>query len=254
MPHQPLLVVLKGDSDKADEATKQLLSATPTLRHEWAHASHSPTGAVDKARCRVASLFMKTDFDPLVMVDADTRWRSPEDIERLVDTAMANNAHVGAFVPKRALGFGVGCRPPPGIELKLYSDQVIELGEHEYVGGALTATPRAVFASMIRKGIALACTYQRLFSFFLPTLHLNPNLGEGQIEYLSEDQAFCHYARLAGHKVLLDMKPATTHSGQATFRPEDAMAQASEHYKQWSGSDEARVWTQAPPPHLGDNK
>lgn len=196
-------------------------------RFRWHVASDvEATAAIFKMRSQAASEFMLTGFDCLVMVDDDVEFHW-QDVEHLAEQSLTlddgRGAIVGAVVSKRMHGGGWGVRISDGNTYELHSDQIVELGPHRYIGGALTAYPRSMFLSLIRKKIIPYCPGQGLWPFYIPAMVQNPELGD-QWELLCEDWAICHYARQAGHRVFASMKPVTVHYGKYGFTPISALS------------------------------
>jgi len=195
-------------------------------RFKWLTATDTEaTAAIFKIRSSAGSEFVCTDFDCMVMIDDDVECHWP-DIEYLAEQSLTldggRGAIVGAVVSKRMAKNGWGVRISDGEKHELYSDELVELGPHRYIGGAFTAYPKSVFLSIIRtkkpngEPLIPYCPGQGLWPFFIPTMVQNPEFGN-QWELLNEDWAICHYARLAGHRVFAAMRPVTIHYGNCGY-------------------------------------
>lgn len=184
-------------------------------RLDWDRCDPKPDAAVDRARSAVASEFLAMDRDVLVMLDYDVEVPRPADFDYLAAACATTRGIVGAVVSKKNFGEGFGGRFADGAAHELYSDELVELGEDQYVGGAFTAYHREVFEAMIAFGMP-HCPAQGFWPFFQPALKYNNDLRAH--EYLSEDWAICHYARELAHKpVHVAMQSLTIHHGRCGF-------------------------------------
>jgi hypothetical protein len=180
----------------------------------WVWPSMPPDSEPGRARSLVASNFLHSGDDVLVMTDADVRF-AEGDIEYVAAAALHTKGVAGGIVSKRAFGQGFGGRIPDGQRHELYSDEIIPLRDHMYLGGAVLALHRSVLVEIVKQGVVPYCPPQGYWPFFCQTWIKNEKMG--CYEHLSEDWAFCHYARQAGKPVLALMRPVTSHEGSAQF-------------------------------------
>lgn len=192
-----------------------------SLGIHWMHDIGGDS-AVDRARSTIMTDFVRRPIgDVMLMIDDDVAWQ-PTDALYLATKAYDLDAVVGGLVPKRAVRKGYGCRLVDGKPHEIGSDELVELDDNAYVGGAMMAVPRTVLQSMLAKcevyvhGAGLQPMSEVLLQgwnpFAMPVLVKNDLLG-GRTDYLSEDWAICHRAREAGHRVFLAMRTLVNHRG-----------------------------------------
>ena len=194
-----------------DSLIRHMTSQLQTM--SWSIANVPPDSAVDRARGVCATAFLRSDFDVCCMVDYDVQWEVG-DLEYIATKAHEHKALVGGMVSKKASGQGFGGRFRDDTPHEMYSDELVELPKHSYVGGAFVAFSRNVLESIIEQGIPY-CDEQGFYPFFLPVVI--PNQKGTGYDYLSEDWAFNHYIREAGCKVFAAMAPVTVHHGRAAY-------------------------------------
>lgn len=238
-PLRPYLVML-GAHGIAPHVVNALLRELRASPHHWAvqQSAYAYRGAaVDRARGQAATEFymQAPGRNVLVMVDDDVKW-SVGDLDYIARKAHETQGLVGGFVSKKDVGNGFGTRLHPtatGGPWELYSDTLLELQTHGYNGGAFIAIPRSALTAIIRKtkfpivvhdgenaainhGMPLAVS-GNWWPFFQPFMMHRPDIGSDRFEYVSEDWAICHYARMAGCKVYAAFRPRTVHGGKAAF-------------------------------------
>jgi hypothetical protein len=181
---------------------------------EWGWGPIPADAAVDRARSILATEFQRgRQFDVCLMVDDDIGFQSG-DLEYVAKMAYELDTLVGGMVSKRAGALGFGGRICDGKRHELYTNEIVELGPHQYLGGALMAFPCSILDRIVRHGMPY-CALQKLYNFFGP--QVIPNEEVGVYEYLSEDWSICHNARESGSKVYALMRPVTVHLGAAGF-------------------------------------
>lgn len=181
---------------------------------------------ISRARSYVASLFyQKTKADVLVMVDHDILW-SPGDVAQMAAKAHSLGALVGGFYATRSRRGGHAGRLMADrvSDLRLGTDK---LHDAEYLPGGFIAIPRSVLRKIIEaKGVdrCLYNTMEEFWDFFRPLTVPSTLVDDPSVkEYLSEDWAFCHRARLAGaEKQFLWAKPLLGHIGTTVYTMTDA--------------------------------
>ena len=110
--------------------------------------------------------------------------------------------------------WGWGPMPIDAAPDRARSDEIVELKQHQYLGGAVMAFHRNVLTRILESGLP-NCALQGFWPFFQPITIANEDFGV--YEYLSEDWAICHKARRAGVKVYALMRPVTIHHGAWSF-------------------------------------
>jgi hypothetical protein len=181
---------------------------------QWVWPKLPPDSSAARARSEVATGFLRSGDDVMVMVDSDVLC-AEGDIEYVAAAALESKGLVGAVVSKKAPGQGFGGRFNDGKVHELYSDEIVKLEKHQYLGGALIAFHKSVLREMVKKSIVHYCPLQGFWPFFCEDVIKNEELGCH--EHLSEDWAFCHRAQEAGKPVLALMRPVTVHEGRALF-------------------------------------
>jgi hypothetical protein len=186
-------------------------------KHVWGLCPTPADVDVARARSGVATNFTMEmlDYDPLIMIDYDVSWSTKSgDLDYLAEKCLELDAIVGAVVCKKEYRKGFGCRFNDGLPHELYTDEIVELGPHSYMGGAFTAYPRSLFTALQK--VTPCCKPQQFWPFFLPCIVKNPIVDT--YEYLSEDWSICEYARkLAGQKVYAAMRPCVGHWGHTEY-------------------------------------
>jgi len=197
-------------------AHHSMLRTASAGRYPWQiFEGLSPDACVGRARSALATRVLDSPhIDVLLMVDHDVSWREG-DAEHIVELAHEREGVVGGLVSKRAHKQGFGGRLVDSEQLEIGSRQVVELPEDAYLGGAFMAFSRKVIEKLAD---VLPRTRDGIVPAFLPILKHNPRID--CVEWLSEDWAFCHAARLVNAPVLLTMHPVLAHwSGVNGYTP-----------------------------------
>ncbi len=191
------------------------VKASPALL--WAVASSD--ALISRSRSVVASRFLQSKADVLVMIDHDLVW-NPGDVRELATKALQHDAIVAGLYSKRALrkGFASILRDEaPGSFMDIGADHVYEA---KWLASGFTAYPRTAFEKVkeaveMDSGQLTRLHAARYFDghdftpFFMPFM-----LGT---DYLSEDWAFSERARRAGVKQLIWAKPKLLHIGEFPY-------------------------------------
>jgi len=187
--------------------------------YNWSRKFELPDAAVNRARARSAAHFIYTGLDVLVQLDHDIVFKQG-DLDHLALEAFQRDAIVGGLVSKKVTKQGYGGRLPKG-RWELGTKTIVELPEHCYVGGAMTAYSRGVLTSLQRHIPPLIHGYH---PFFHPVHVMNPGVSEVYPEELQEDWAIQYYFRdkYKLGKVFVSMWPVTGHVGQALYTAIDA--------------------------------
>ena len=151
----------------------------------------------------------QTKFDSFLWVDDDIAF-TREDFDRICSHEL--DIVGGLYVKRHPQGGGV--------YVAMYGDGPSETGLEEvrYIGTGFLRVTREVIdglatvASMVSFGGAPAIPHTFAAGAWDAT-------GEGDMEYLSEDYAFCLNARDVGFNIWLDHNIKLGHAGQHTFRP-----------------------------------
>jgi len=179
----------------------------------WTLRPHPGDAAIDRARSIVATSFVLSEGEVLCMVDHDVSWRTG-DLTLIAEIAQRERAMVAGMVSKRAIGLGFGGRFADGKPHEFGTDELVELPEGGYAGGAFVAIHRDVLLK-VAEHHQLPMVRGNFLPFFLPEVVFND--AKGVHEYLSEDYAFCRRVRAAGCRVLVSMKPLVIHHGPFGF-------------------------------------
>lgn len=203
----------------------------------------SNNAAIDRARNVLAGVFLQSEATHLLFVDGDIGF-IPDEVLGLVEL-MRNDARlavIGAPYPKRRINWklvaaaserGLAAENPA--ELERYSglfaldaldpaagvrlDQPLEL---RHLGTGLMLIRRDVIETLCERHPELRYTPdgqdradgqvgEHLHALFQPMI--DPDSGQ----LLSEDYAFCHRARAAGHRLWAAPWMRTSHTGPARF-------------------------------------
>ena len=186
----------------------------------WPNLSHHVKGGdanIDRARSKVASWFLaepdREAGSVLLMVDSDNAWETGG-LAKLAKRALEHNAVVGGFYPKKTFGAGAALRLLPEVKGS-YAIGEDNLVPCEFVGTGFIAIPRAVLEAV---GERLPTVKGGFKPFFMPYVLPDPY----QVEYPTDDQAFCARVREAGFKVLASTYPKLTHVGSYIYRLVDS--------------------------------
>ena len=190
----------------------QELMTWPNLSH------HVKAGDADigKARSRTASWFLAEPESEagsvLLMVDSDTAWQAG-DLSMIARRALEHTAVVGGIYSKREFGQGDAFRVADE------ADGVFVIGEDSLipaaaVGGGFMAIPRSILEAVAK---TLPTVKDDFVPCFMPFV-------TSDMEYATEDWAFCFRAREAGFKVFASTYPKLTHEGTYTYRLVDGRA------------------------------
>lgn len=209
--HLTLMAYGGLDNATVDAAVRELSRGESDVH--WVFKTHAGDAAVDRARSKVATEFIRSDADVLVCVDHDIIW-NPGDAAYIAKLAVSKNSVVGGLYSKRSLGSGFGGRFGDGKPHEYGTEELVELGEDAYLGGGFVAIPKEVIVHM-GAFHNLPMTRCGFVPFYMPMTKYNEKLEV--TEYLSEDWAFVHRVRQSGHKVFCSMKPFLVHKGEYMF-------------------------------------
>lgn len=175
---------------------------------------------VDRARNIAASMFLRSDADVFLTIDADI-WFRPEDALKLCEEAVEYGI-IGALYVTRAK------HPQPA--LMLPQDKEVEFvawAKPEpvpFVSTGFLAVHRRVFDRLARR---LPLCHKEwtdrgedtsFWPFYMP--YVIPWQGDGNL-YLSEDWAFCERAKESGFVCWLDPSIRLGHYGEVLLTMED---------------------------------
>jgi hypothetical protein len=224
-PRPLAAVVLMRTMDVEDAATESALwrLVNKKGRLRWTLSPSPPLASVDWARSKALSDALQwTDAAVFVMQDGDMGV-DLDDYEHLAIRALELHDGIGGILGSMLCKRGGGgmcgivnlpahfAKEEGSLTVDLYSDQQAELTAHEYNGAALTAYPRAVLERLttvlpwvVPHGTPPdnpdACREHGFWPFFLPELRAadlawNPGNDAGTAVYMTEDRAFCDFAR-----------------------------------------------------------
>ncbi len=181
--------------------------------------------AIDQARCRMASEALRQGFEELMWIDSEHPDSSPP--------PSSGSAFPQPAARRRALSKKKGVRALASSLLP--GTREITFGEGgglleiRYAAAGFLHTRRQVYLDIQRHAALPTCNEQfaqPLTPFFLPlVIESDPPQADHEQPrhwYLSEDFAFCHRARAAGHKIFADTTIRLAHLGRYPFSWEDA--------------------------------
>lgn len=214
------------------EVTCGFMTSYNNLRTAFAedgidHIIHFNYGdsAVGRARNNLAQDFLESGFDKLLFIDTDLIFK-PEDVRRLL---RSEKKIVGGTYPLKGFPITLNFNPlneqrgelfPTSDFLTSYKDWAKKWSrdgeiEVKHVPTGLLLIDRSVFTDLAettdwyyhhcsRTGLT-----RKVFDFF--------QFRVLDHEYLSEDWFFCHKARERGHKIYLQSRSITQHTGLHHF-------------------------------------
>jgi hypothetical protein len=171
--------------------------------------------AIDVARSWIATQALQQGFEELMWIDADIGFEFP-DVERL----RAHNLDLAAAVYPKKGKHALACHVLPGTE-RLVLGQQGGLMEVLYTAAGFLYTRRRLYED-IRQVCRLPVCNERLGDPLIPFFQPLVVEEDGACRYLGEDFAFCHRARQAGRKILVDLSIRLWHIGQYAYGWEDA--------------------------------
>lgn len=208
---KPMVAIFSYGNVEHETFVNVLQSFAKISKYAWILVPHGGDGAIDRARSEIATKFLKSDCDILVMIDRDITW-AHGDVIYLAEMADKLKALVGGVYSKRGYGIGWAGRFNDGKPHEIGSDRFVELGAHAYLGGGFMAMHRIVLERMVDAGLPLV--RQGWYPFFMPKLVERP---DGPPDYASEDWSICDSARITGSRVYALMAPVLKHWGKVGF-------------------------------------
>jgi len=240
----------------------ELMSKLGDSGHSVNHVSITNESLITRARNTLAHMFLKSDSDALLFIDADHGWVS-DDVVKMVNSG---KDLIGAIYPMKSINWdnvhAAAISGRPASELSLYSGNfaINFLPENQEfkadesfkvrdIGTGMMFIRRIVFDT-----IAPLCkTYnnnspsadivmgEKMIEFF-PTIITD----EPEAILLSEDYAFCHMWRQAGQHVYAAPWVRITHAGEYNFSGfflktleiQNQMANAQEEYNPFEKIDD----------------
>ncbi len=179
----------------------------------WNVECHPGDGAVDRQRSTVATKFLASDSDVLMMVDHDISWHKGDALY-VANLAAKHQGIVGGLYSKRCLGKGWGGRFGTNDKHEYGTDELVELGYDGFIGGGFMAIHREVFNGILQH-FKMPFVRSQFIPFFIPECRKHKTMGDW--EYLSEDWVIANRAREAGFKTFVSMKPHLLHVGNYPF-------------------------------------
>ena len=211
------------DSECLESVSARL--ALPSKDFTWKLAPAPPLATVAWARSKLLTdCVVQTDGEVFLMWDGDMAV-APHSATYLCKLALEEDAIVSTIVSKRALRHGwINKLQVDRYPVVLGSDGVLQLGEGEYTGAALTAYPRSVLERLARHLPFVqphGCTRQTPRTGFWPFFIDALVEEEDGVKWLTEDRSFCDFARKMGERVLVALAPTVRHLGKYGFTPSD---------------------------------
>lgn len=211
----------------------ELMAKLGAAGHTVNHVSITNESLITRARNTLSHMFLKSDSDALLFIDADHGWVS-DDIVKMVNSG---KDLIGAIYPMKSINWdnvhAAAISGRPANELSLYSGNfaINFLPENQEFKGDEAFKVRDI-------GTGMMFIRRIVFETIAPlckTYHNNsPSadiaMGEEMIEFfptiitdapesilLSEDYAFCHLWRQTGHHVYAAPWVRITHAGEYNF-------------------------------------
>lgn len=183
---------------------------------------------IARSRSLLATDFLETDADVMVIVDDDIVW-NPVDFWKLVEGARESRSiYCGPFVTRSATAH-LASRMLPNTPVEIINTPQRRPMEIEYAATGFVAIHRDVFERLLEGEFRDADGVHRIhkatkgggrpfYPFFAPFTLLDCT---GEYHYLSEDWAFCERARQLGFKVWMDQSIILEHMGWYPFTVAD---------------------------------
>jgi hypothetical protein len=211
----------------------ELMSKLGEAGHTVRHVSITNESLITRARNTLAHMFLKSDSDALLFIDADHGWVS-DDIVKMVNSG---KDLIGAIYPMKSINWdnvhAAAISGRPANELALYSGNfaINFLPENQEFKGDEAFKVRDI-------GTGMMFIRRIVFETITPLCKKYKNnspsadiaMGEEMIEFfptiitdepesilLSEDYAFCHLWRQTGHSVYAAPWVRITHAGEYNF-------------------------------------
>lgn len=184
---------------------------------------------VSRSRAVAAQRFLQdTDAEVLIMLDHDLWWVGPSqdyegDLLHIARQCSQVQGIVGAAVSKKVRGQGIASMIREGGEYSFGLEP--QLRQVWYLGAAFAAYHRRALEAVA--AVTPSCT-PGFRPMFMECVTTHP-LDTAQKLHLSEDWAFCHYARQCGFESYLSCKPIVIHYGEYGFQVvRDALSPAED--------------------------
>jgi len=171
--------------------------------------------AIDVARSWIATQALQQGFEELMWIDADTGFEVA-----VVERLRAHNLDLVAGVCSMKGKHALSCHVLPGTT-QLILGQKGGLTEVLYTGAGFLHTRRRLYED-IRQVCKLPVCNEHLGDPLIPFFQPLVTEEEGSHRYLGEDFAFCHRARQAGRKIMVDLSIRLWHISQYAYGWEDA--------------------------------
>lgn len=179
----------------------------------------SSSAAIDRSRSDAATAALADGAEAILWIDSDIAFEV-ESAERLIAHQLPI---VSGLYPKKGVrDFAVHLEP---------TTREVRVGETgglydvRYIGLGFLYTDRLVYEDIQRLFGLPVCNTRfgaRTVPYFLPMVIADELGAAGSYWYLGEDYAFCHRARQAGHKVVMDTTLRLGHVGKYHYGWEDA--------------------------------
>lgn len=211
----------------------ELMSKLKDAGHSVTHVSITNESLITRARNTLAHMFLKSDSDTLLFIDADHGWVS-DDIVKMVNSG---KDLIGAIYPMKSINWdnvhAAAISGRPASELNLYSGNfaINFLPENQEFKGDEPFKVRDI-------GTGMMLIRRIVFDTVAPLCKKYHNnspsadipMGEEMVEFfptiitdapesilLSEDYAFCHLWRQTNHDVYAAPWVRITHAGEYNF-------------------------------------
>jgi hypothetical protein len=211
----------------------ELMAKLNAAGHSVSHVSITNESLITRARNTLAHMFLKSDSDALLFIDADHGWVS-DDVVKMVNSG---KDLIGAIYPMKSINWdnvhAAAISGRPASELSLYSGNfaINFLPENQEFKGDEPFKVRDI-------GTGMMFIRRIVFDTMAPLCKTYKNnspsadipMGETMIEFfptmitdepesilLSEDYAFCHLWRQTGNSVYGAPWVRITHAGEYNF-------------------------------------
>jgi hypothetical protein len=217
--------VWRTEEHAYSQAMRQLWASLVKQGMDFADGTVVGDALISRSRSIVASSFLRSDADVLLIIDSDIYFM-PENAIELCKKAMELDI-VGAMYMTRSMQTQPAMMLPDD-EAIIFSPSA-EPVEVPFISTGFMAVTKKVFERLsedlplCHQGWANKGKATAFWPFYMP--YVIPWKGEDGYMYLSEDWAFCQRAKDAGFKIWLDPSIRLGHVGDVMYTLEDLVRQ-----------------------------